>query len=57
VNHTSNADPWICCGSFFPWETKYVLKKDLLSLPIVGWVIQLAGDLPIRFTKEKGKLL
>ena len=54
VNHTSNADPWICCSSFFPWELKYVLKYSLLRIPLLGWCCRIAGDIPIHFTKEKG---
>lgn len=55
VNHTSGADAWIAARAIFPWGLKFVFKADLLKVPIAGWALALSGDIPIHFTKEKGK--
>lgn len=44
-NHMSNAD--IPVISNLPWEMKWVAKKELFDLPIVGWMMKLAGDIPV----------
>ena len=44
-NHQSNADiPIISC---LPWEMKWVAKASLFKLPVVGWMLRLAGDIPV----------
>ena len=44
-NHLSNADiPIISC---LPWEMKWVAKAALFRLPVVGWMLRLAGDIPV----------
>ncbi len=44
-NHQSLADiPVISC---LPWEMKWVAKAELFRLPVVGWQMQLAGDIPV----------
>lgn len=44
-NHMSNAD--IPVISNLPWEMKWVAKKQLFDLPIVGWMMKLAGDISV----------
>lgn len=44
-NHMSNAD--IPVISNLPWEMKWVAKKELFDLPVVGWMMKLAGDIPV----------
>lgn len=44
-NHLSNAD--IPVLSNLPWEMKWVAKKELFDLPILGWMMRLAGDIPV----------
>eukprot|EP00921_Rhytidocystis_pertsovi_P003781 GHVQ01006562.1.p1 GENE.GHVQ01006562.1~~GHVQ01006562.1.p1 ORF type:complete len:622 (+),score=128.78 GHVQ01006562.1:910-2775(+) len=53
-NHLSASDPWLMSAAIFPWELKFVFKNTLLYLPIAGWAVRLAGDLPVFFTKAKG---
>jgi 1-acyl-sn-glycerol-3-phosphate acyltransferase len=53
-NHLSNADPFFLCTALWPWETKYLAKKSLFSIPFGGWAMTLAGDICIYFTKAKG---
>jgi 1-acyl-sn-glycerol-3-phosphate acyltransferase len=44
-NHESNADPFLI--SYLPWEMKWLGKASLFKIPIVGWCMWLAGDIPI----------
>src|SRR5690625_256184 len=44
-NHLSNAD--IPVVSNLPWEMKWVAKRELFQLPVVGWMMKLAGDIPV----------
>jgi 1-acyl-sn-glycerol-3-phosphate acyltransferase len=44
-NHQSNAD--IPLVSRLPWEMKWVGKKELFELPVLGWEMRLAGDIPV----------
>lgn len=53
-NHLSAADPWFLSASIFPWEFKFVFKHGIQYIPIAGWTIKLAGDVPIHFTRDKG---
>ena len=44
-NHQSIADiPFI---SNLPWEMKWVAKAELFRIPVVGWMLRLAGDIPV----------
>ncbi|MGD8427021.1 MAG: lysophospholipid acyltransferase family protein [Balneolaceae bacterium] len=42
-NHLSQAD--IPLISNLPWEMKWVAKKELFDIPVVGWMMKLAGDI------------
>ena len=44
-NHQSNAD--IPVISTLPWEMKWVAKDALFRLPFAGWMMRLAGDIPV----------
>ncbi len=44
-NHKSQADPFLI--SFLPWEMKWLSKASLFRIPLVGWMLTLAGDIPI----------
>ena len=44
-NHQSLAD--IPVISLLPWEMKWVGKRALFSLPFVGWMMKLSGDIPL----------
>ncbi|MEX2602491.1 MAG: lysophospholipid acyltransferase family protein [Balneolaceae bacterium] len=44
-NHLSNAD--IPLISNLPWEMKWVAKRELFKLPLVGTLMKLAGDIPV----------
>lgn len=44
-NHLSQAD--IPLISNLPWEMKWVAKKELFEVPVVGWMMKLAGDISV----------
>jgi 1-acyl-sn-glycerol-3-phosphate acyltransferase len=44
-NHVSNLDPFITCRALLPWESKYIAKSGLFSVPFGGWCMSLAGDM------------
>ncbi len=45
-NHESFAD--ILLISHLPWEMKWLSKAELFRLPLLGWMMALAGDIPVR---------
>ncbi len=45
ANHQSMAD--IPLISHVPWEMKWVGKVELFRLPIIGWMMRLASDIPV----------
>ena len=44
-NHESNADPFLI--SFLPWEMKWLGKASLFRIPVAGWMMGMAGDVPV----------
>lgn len=44
-NHQSLGD--IPVISNLPWEMKWVAKEELFRIPVLGWQMQLAGDIPV----------
>lgn len=56
-NHQSQADiPVISC---LPWEMKWVGKAELFKIPVVGWMMRMAGDIAVDrdVTVSRGKAL
>ncbi len=45
-NHESFVD--ILLISQLPWEMKWLSKAELFGIPVLGWLLRLAGDIPIR---------
>jgi 1-acyl-sn-glycerol-3-phosphate acyltransferase len=44
-NHLSHADVPII--SRLPWEMKWVAKRELFDIPVAGWMMQMARDIPV----------
>src|SRR6056297_31886 len=44
-NHLSNAD--IPLISNLPWEMKWVAKKELFDIPVLGWMMKMAQDISV----------
>ena len=49
-NHESQADPFLL--SHLPWEMKWLSKSSIFRIPLFGWSMWLAGDIPIRRGKS-----
>lgn len=45
-NHESFAD--ILLISHLPWEMKWLSKAELFRIPFMGWLMRLAGDVPVK---------
>jgi 1-acyl-sn-glycerol-3-phosphate acyltransferase len=55
-NHQSLAD--IPIISSVKWEMKWVAKRELFRVPFVGWMMQLAGDIPLdRADRRSGAMM
>lgn len=50
-NHESFAD--ILLISLLPWEMKWLSKAELFRLPVLGWLMSLAGDIPVKRTSAR----
>ena len=44
-NHCSQTDPFLI--SHLPWEMKWLAKASLFRVPVMGWALWLAGDIPV----------
>ncbi len=44
-NHQSLVDIPVLCH--LPWDLKWLAKRELFSLPVVGRMLKLAGDIPV----------
>jgi 1-acyl-sn-glycerol-3-phosphate acyltransferase len=54
-NHQSFADVPIL--SHLPWEMKWMAKKELFSIPFLGWQLTLAGDIPVDRENPRASVL
>jgi len=53
-NHESFVD--ILLISHLPWEMKWLSKAELFKVPVAGWLMRLAGDVPVVRGKGDGAL-
>jgi 1-acyl-sn-glycerol-3-phosphate acyltransferase len=44
-NHVSYADIFLI--SHLPWEMKWLAKDTIFRIPVMGWIMRMAGDIPI----------
>ncbi len=54
-NHQSLAD--IPIVSLLPWEMKWIGKESLFRLPVAGWMMRLAGDIPVDRKNNRSRAL
>ena len=45
ANHESYADIFLL--STLPWEMKWMSKAEIFKLPLMGWMMRMAGDIPV----------
>jgi 1-acyl-sn-glycerol-3-phosphate acyltransferase len=54
ANHASNADPFLVAK--VPWEMKWLSKKSIFDIPLLGWMMRVAGDVEVdRGNKESAR--
>ena len=54
ANHSSSADAFAIVR--LPWEMKLIFKRSLLKIPLLGWQLRMAGDVPVvRGDKESAR--
>jgi 1-acyl-sn-glycerol-3-phosphate acyltransferase len=46
ANHESFADIFLI--SHVPWEMKWLSKEDNFRIPVMGWMMRMAGDIKVR---------
>jgi 1-acyl-sn-glycerol-3-phosphate acyltransferase len=51
ANHESFADIFLL--SHLPWEMKWLSKEAIFRIPVMGWMMRMAGDIAVR-RGEKG---
>ncbi len=44
-NHESYADIFLI--SHFPWEMKWLSKYEVFKIPVMGWMMRMANDIPL----------
>lgn len=44
-NHISYADIFLI--SHLPWEMKWLAKDTIFRIPVMGWIMRMAGDIPL----------
>ena len=55
ANHESFVD--IPLISHLPWEMKWLSKVELMRVPVMGWNMRLAGDVPVERGTRKSAIL
>ncbi len=54
ANHSSSADAFLL--AMLPWEMKWLSKKSVFDIPLLGWQMRVAGDVEIeRGDKESAR--
>ena len=54
ANHASNADAFLV--AMLPWEMKWLSKKSIFDIPLLGWQMRVAGDVEVvRGDKESAR--
>ena len=51
ANHESYADIFLI--SHFPWEMKWLSKDTIFRIPVMGWMMRMASDIPIKRGKRE----
>ncbi len=45
-NHQSSSDPFLL--THLPFDMRWIAKEELFRAPLIGWLMRLGGDIPIR---------
>ncbi|MEO8562532.1 MAG: lysophospholipid acyltransferase family protein [bacterium] len=53
-NHESYADIFLV--SHFPWEMKWLSKDTIFRIPVMGWMMRMARDIPVTRGKRESAI-
>jgi 1-acyl-sn-glycerol-3-phosphate acyltransferase len=53
-NHESYADIFLI--SHLPWEMKWLSKDTIFRIPLMGWMMRMAGDIPVTRGKASSRM-
>lgn len=53
-NHESYADIFLI--SHLPWEMKWLAKAELFRIPVMGWMMRMAGDIPVHREARRSRV-
>jgi 1-acyl-sn-glycerol-3-phosphate acyltransferase len=53
ANHESFADIFLI--SHLPWEMKWLSKEAIFKIPVMGWMMRMAGDIAVRRGKRSSR--
>lgn len=53
ANHESFADIFLI--SHLPWEMKWLSKEGIFRIPVMGWMMSMAGDIRVRRTDRDSR--
>lgn len=53
-NHESFADIYLI--SHLPWEMKWLSKESIFAIPVVGWMMRMAGDIEVRRSDTRSRI-
>ncbi|CAN5764445.1 lysophospholipid acyltransferase family protein [soil metagenome] len=53
-NHESYADIFLI--SHLPWEMKWLSKDDVFRIPIMGWMMRMAGDIAVTRNDRRSRV-
>ena len=56
VNHQSNMDIPILIQALFPFQLRWLAKKELLRVPLFGWAMSAAKHIPVNRSDRFGAL-
>jgi 1-acyl-sn-glycerol-3-phosphate acyltransferase len=54
ANHESFADIFLI--SHLPWEMKWLSKAEIFRIPVMGWMMRMAGDIAVRRGERASRL-
>lgn len=53
ANHESFADIFLI--SHLPWEMKWLSKESIFKIPVMGWMMRMAGDIAVKRNEARSR--
>jgi len=54
ANHESFADIFLI--SYLPWDMKWLSKEAIFRIPVMGWMMRMAGDIAVRRSDRRSRV-